>query len=166
MGRKPKPFLPAKSQNYYSGDCEGETALWRAVLEQSAADYYGIATALEFRDNAEKIQADAQQWFESESCAVGTFRWLANLLCLNPNWLKRRILQDARPRIKTKNEQVKVLRRNRRTVVLRPRRYQWADLRLAFMLGWFLGRRSNLSAHQRCVAARSRNPITSLSGIP
>src|SRR5215469_9669804 len=99
MGRREKPFLlnsdSIKFQScYYSCDCEPETALWKAVLQQAGADFYGACAAREFGISAKRTQIEAQRWFESESNSIGSFKWLSSLLCCEPNWLKRKILQD------------------------------------------------------------------------
>jgi hypothetical protein len=115
-----------------------EIDLWAALLQQAARDYYGVVSCKEWTETRKVIQKNAQQWFESRSDDVGTFVWLANLLNHDPQWLRKKLLEDARP----KTTQVNKLKRRAKPVAHRPQRYPWADPRLLFALGWLAGRRS------------------------
>ena len=76
-----------------AAECMAEINLWRAVLEQAGADFHGVCAAREFGENAEKIQLQVQEWFESPSQDVKSFIWIANLLNSDPSWLKKKLLE-------------------------------------------------------------------------
>jgi hypothetical protein len=119
-----------------------EINLWSEFLWLAAYDYYGQCSSRGY-ESGEAIRLDAEKWFQSESREVGSFVWCANLLNLDPQWLKTKLLQEAKPRVKAKNAQARVLRsRFKRAMARRARPHPWADARLAFMFGWALGRSS------------------------
>jgi hypothetical protein len=117
-----------------------EIHLWAALLQQAARDYYGVVSCKEWTETRKVIQKNAQQWFDSRSDDVGTFVWLANLLNHDPQWLRKKLLADARPK---PTQRVKWKRRPK-TPMHRQKPYAWArhDARVAFALGWLAGRRS------------------------
>jgi hypothetical protein len=71
---------------------DGEIELWINVLWQAAYDFHR-------RDNCEEWAAqDAEEWFCSNSTALGSFLWICNSLDLNPDYLRERLIAEAMPR--------------------------------------------------------------------
>jgi len=125
-----------------------EAELWSEFLWLAAYDYYGQCSSRGYV-SGEAIRHDAEKWFESESREIGSFVWCANLLNLDPQWLKTKLLQEAKPRVKAKNAQARVLRsRFKRAMARRARPHPWADARAAFVLGLVLGRSIQFSTRQ------------------
>lgn len=74
---------------------EGAPKLWFAVLAQAFRDYYGDIPS-EGPSRYRKVQVhycqrSARAWFLSDSAAMGSFRWIAELFELDPRAVRKRL---------------------------------------------------------------------------
>ena len=74
---------------------EGAPRLWFAVLAQAFRDYYGDIPSegpSRYRDvQVNYCRRNARAWFLSDSMAMGSFRWIAELFELDPRAVRRRL---------------------------------------------------------------------------
>jgi hypothetical protein len=79
---------------------EGAPRLWFAVLAQAFRDYYGDIPSegpSRYRDvQVNYCRRNARAWFLSDSMAMGSFRWIAELFDLDPRAVRRRLFSGAR----------------------------------------------------------------------
>jgi hypothetical protein len=74
---------------------EGAPKLWFAVLAQAFRDYYGDIPS-EGPSRYRKVQVhycqrSARAWFLSDSAAMGSFRWIAELFELDARAVRKRL---------------------------------------------------------------------------
>ncbi len=79
---------------------EGAPKLWFAVLAQAFRDYYGDIPS-EGPSRYRKVQVNncqrtARAWFLSNSSAMGSFRWIAELFELDVQAVRKRLFSGAR----------------------------------------------------------------------
>ena len=79
---------------------EGAPKLWFAVLAQAFRDYYGDIPS-EGPSRYRKVQVNycqrtARAWFLSDSLAMGSFRWIAELFELDPQAVRKRLFSGVR----------------------------------------------------------------------
>jgi hypothetical protein len=79
---------------------EGAPRLWFAVLAQAFRDFYGdIPSEGPSRYRQVQVhycQRSARAWFLSDSIAMGSFRWIAELFDLDTRAVRRRLFSGAR----------------------------------------------------------------------
>jgi hypothetical protein len=79
---------------------EGAPRLWFAVLAQAFRDFYGdIPSEGPSRYRQVQVhycQRSARAWFLSDSLAMGSFRWIAELFDLDTRAVRRRLFSGAR----------------------------------------------------------------------
>ena len=79
---------------------EGAPRLWFAVLAQAFRDFYGdIPSEGPSRYRQVQVnycQRSARAWFLSDSIAMGSFRWIAELFDLDTRSVRRRLFSGAR----------------------------------------------------------------------
>jgi len=79
---------------------EGPPRLWFAVLAQAFRDYYGdIPSEGPSRYRQVQVnycQRNARAWFLSDSDAMGSFRWIAELFDLDARAVRGRLFSGAR----------------------------------------------------------------------
>jgi hypothetical protein len=78
---------------------EGAPKLWFAVLAQAFRDYYGDIPS-EGPSRYRKVQVHycqrtARAWFLSDSLAMGSFRWIAELFELDVQAVRKRLFSGA-----------------------------------------------------------------------
>ncbi len=88
---------------------EGAPKLWFAVLAQAFRDYYGDIPS-EGPSRYRKVQVNycqrtARAWFLSDSCAMGSFRWIAELFELDVQAVRKRLFSGARIALDTAFEE-------------------------------------------------------------
>ena len=69
---------------------DAEKALWTAVLVQAIDDLVGINIHCH-RYVWPRLRYFARLWFESESCELGAFCWICDLIEIDPGRLRRRL---------------------------------------------------------------------------
>jgi hypothetical protein len=79
---------------------EGAPKLWFAVLAQAFRDYYGDIPS-EGPSRYRKVQVyycqrTARAWFLSDSAAMGSFRWIAELFELDAQAVRKRLFSGSR----------------------------------------------------------------------
>jgi hypothetical protein len=79
---------------------EGAPRLWFAVLAQAFRDYYGDIPSegpTRYREvQVNYCRRNARAWFLSDSPAMGSFRWIAELFDLDARAVRRRLFSAAR----------------------------------------------------------------------
>ncbi len=88
---------------------EGAPKLWFAVLAQAFRDYYGDIPS-EGPSRYRKVQVNycqrtARAWFLSDSSAMGSFRWIAELFELDVQAVRKRLFSGARIALDTAFEE-------------------------------------------------------------
>ncbi len=88
---------------------EGAPKLWFAVLAQAFRDYYGDIPS-EGPSRYRKVQVNycqrtARAWFLSDSTAMGSFRWIAELFELDVQAVRKRLFSGARIALDTAFEE-------------------------------------------------------------
>jgi hypothetical protein len=88
---------------------EGPPKLWFAVLAQAFRDYYGDIPS-EGPSRYRKVQVNycqrtARAWFLSDSCAMGSFKWIAELFELDVQAVRKRLFSGARIALDTAFEE-------------------------------------------------------------
>jgi hypothetical protein len=88
---------------------EGAPKLWFAVLAQAFRDYYGDIPS-EGPSRYRKVQVNycqrtARAWFLSDSSAMGSFRWIAELFELDVQAVRKRLFSGARIALDTSFEE-------------------------------------------------------------
>lgn len=64
-------------------------SLWAAVLWQALGDAVRLARAK--RPTPRHWHQDALDWFANESVEIGSFRWICDLMGLDPNRVRERV---------------------------------------------------------------------------
>ena len=81
-------------------NADGSQRLWIAVLEQAFRDYYGDIPSegpAHYRQALlGQCRRSAKAWFLSESHAMGSFRWIADLFDLDARAVRRRLFKGPR----------------------------------------------------------------------
>jgi hypothetical protein len=81
-----------------------ELQLWRMVLIQSALDLFGIRPAVSQRER-QLLAAQAQLWFENPATSPGSFNWVAAVLDLDADTVRRKVLSVQRATMKARVRQ-------------------------------------------------------------
>jgi hypothetical protein len=97
------PPLPSDSitpEMLAAFEADGSQRLWIAVLEQALRDFYGDIPSegpAHYRQAMlAQCRRSAKAWFLSESNAMGSFRWIAELFDLDARAVRRRLFRGPR----------------------------------------------------------------------
>lgn len=78
-------LMPAQWAQRHQGQTSCEKALWLAVLTEAVA----LATKPLKTINTRKHCEEACEWIAADATAIGSFRWVCDVLALDADWVRR-----------------------------------------------------------------------------